>query len=168
MRKRLSALLCVTLLTGVFCGLSACKASEQGPACVEIAKACSAVAEEGTFDIWASYGEDLYKDSFSNMYGVGYDMLEDGAILYTEEGGKADEISIMKLKKTEDVSLAKDKLEERIAERKHLFEGYKPEEVSKLEGAYVFAQGNYAVLLISKSNQKFETEIRTMISQGVK
>ena len=161
-------LFCVTALIGALCGLSACKATGQGPDCADLVKACSAVADEGTFDIWASYGEDLYKDSFRNMYGVQYDMLEDGAILYTQEGGKADEISVMKLKKAEDVSLAKEKLSERIGERRHLFEGYKPEEVSKLENAYVFSQGNYVVLLISEKNQKFETEIRTAISEGVK
>lgn len=163
MKKRVFVLLCVVFLVGT---LSGCSNQDVGASCNEIVKACSDVAEEGSFDIWVSYGEDLYEESFSGMYGVQYDMLQDGAILYTEEGGKADEISIMRLKKADDVSIAKSKLEDRITQRRKVFEGYKPEEVSKLDQAYVMVQGNYVALIISEDSQKFETEIRKMISEG--
>ncbi len=152
------AFLLVSALAG--CGGGAGK----GVACLDIVKACSQVAEEGTFDTWASYGEEVYDSSFSTMYGVQYDMLDDGAILYTGEGGLADEISIMRLKDAGDISIAKQKLEERIDERRKTFAGYKPDEMSKLDNAYVMIQGNYVALLISDDNQRFEAEIRRVIS----
>lgn len=167
MKKKASALLCMMGILGMIFLFSGCGGEEKGPACIDIVRACSAAADKGTFDTWTGYGETLYEDSFSTMYGIQYDMLKDGAILYTQEGGKADEISIMRLKNMEDLSLVKEKLSDRIAERKHLFEGYKPEEVSKLDSAYVIAQDNYVALLIGDQNQKLETQIRTAISQGV-
>lgn len=167
MRKRLSVFLCLLLGLSLTSGLlSGCGSAHTGAACLDIVKGCASVAEAGSFDTWASYGEALYDDSFSTMYGVQYDMLDDGAILYTGEGGLADEISVMHLKESGDVSIAKSKLEDRIIQRRKTFVGYKPEEVSKLDNAYVMVQGNYVALLISDDNTRFETEIRRIISEG--
>ena len=60
MKKRVFVLLCVVFLVGT---LSGCSNQDVGASCNEIVKACSDVAEEGSFDIWVSYGEDLYEES---------------------------------------------------------------------------------------------------------
>ena len=65
-----------------------------------------------------------------------------------------------------DVQVAKQKLQERIEERRNTFAGYKPEEVYKLDNASVIVQGNYAALIISDDNEGFEAEIRRIISEG--
>ncbi len=162
MKKQALVILCLIIGCGI---LTSCGAGSKEVSCIDIVKACSQIADKGSFDTYTTYGEDLYKDSFDTMYGVQYDMLDDGAVLYTESGGKADEISIMHLKNNADVSIAKRKLEDRISERRNMFANYKPEEVSKLDSAYVIVQGNYVVLIISDDNQKFETEIRKNISK---
>ncbi|MEE0515000.1 MAG: DUF4358 domain-containing protein [Emergencia sp.] len=166
MKKRVLVFLCAALLMLSAGTLTGCGKDTSAVSCLDIVKACSETADDGTFDIWTSYGETLYEESFDTMYGVQYDMLADGAVLYTEKGGKADEISIMRLSDSNDVSLAKEKLQQRIEERRKVFAGYKPEEIAKLDNASVIVQGDYAALIIAEDTQKFETEIRRVISEG--
>lgn len=52
-------LLALGLLSG--CGGSGTQAQVK---CVDIVKACSKAADDGTLDEWYSYGEDAYEDSF--------------------------------------------------------------------------------------------------------
>ena len=132
--------------------------------CLDIVKACSEAASEGTLDEWYSYGEELYDESFDNLYGVQFDMIDDGALLQTASGGVADEVSVLHLKKSGDVSIAKQKLEDRIAERRNEFNGYKPEEVYKLDNARVIVQGNYAALIIGDDADNVEAALRAAIS----
>ena len=94
-------------------------------------------------------------------------MIDDGAVLQTSSGGVADEVSVMHLKKSEDVSIAKSKLEDRITERRQEFSGYKPEEVYKLDNARVVVQGNYVALIVSDDADQVEAALRNAISKGV-
>ena len=90
----LAAVLAMGMLTG--CGGT----NDQGQVkCVDIVKACKEAASEGTLDEWYSYGEELYDDSFDSLYGVQFDMIDDGAVLQTSSGGTADEVSVLHLKK---------------------------------------------------------------------
>ena len=147
-------------------GLTACGSSD-GKAqvkCLDIVKACSEAASEGSLNEWYSYGEDAYDDSFDSLYGVRFDMIDDGAVLQTAGGGVADEVSVLHLKKSEDVSIAKKKLEDRVTERRNQFNGYKPEEVYKLDNARVVVQGNYAALIVSDDADTIEAALRGAIS----
>lgn len=159
------AMLAVIVGIGMFC---ACGDSGTGNVkCLDIVKACKDAASEGTLDEWYSYGEDLYDDSFDNLYGVQFDMIDDGAVLQTSSGGVADEVSVMHMKKSEDVSIAKSKLEDRITERRQEFSGYKPEEVYKLDNARVVVQSNYVALIVSDDADQVEAALRNAISKGV-
>ena len=91
-------------------------------------------------------------------------MIDDGAVLQTAGGGVADEVSVLHLKKSEDVSIAKKKLEDRVTERRNQFNGYKPEEVYKLDNARVVVQGNYAALIVSDDADTIEAALRGAIS----
>ena len=157
-------LLCLLALLGAL--LTGCGSGNNDAACIDIVKGCSEIASEGTFDTWAGYGEEIYDDSFDSMYGVQYDMIDDGAICYTEAGGVADEITVLHLKNQEDISIAKEKLSDRVATRRNAFAGYKPEEVSKIDNSRIIVQGNFVILLISDDNDAMETEIRRIISEG--
>ncbi len=160
-RKGVLMLIIISIL---FAG---CGQKDDAPKCLDIVKACEKVTKEGTFDTWAGYGEEIYDNSFDSLYGVQFDMIDDGAISYTSEGGTADEISIIHLKENSDVSIARDKMQDRINERRQTFAGYMPEEVYKLDNATVMVQGNYVALIISEDNDIIETEIRRVISEGV-
>lgn len=155
----LAMILAVATITG-------CGDSNDSVKCVDIVKACKEIASEGTFDEWYSYGEEAYDDNFDNLYGVQYDMIDDGALLQTSTGGVADEISVLHLKKNEDVSITRTKLQDRITERINEFSGYKPEEVYKLDNAKVIVQGNYVCLIAAEDSDSMETEIRRVISEG--
>lgn len=163
--KTALALLVVIVGIGIFCACG--NSSTENVKCLDIVKACKNAASEGTLDEWYSYGEDLYDDSFDNLYGVQFDMIDDGAVLQTSSGGVADEVSVMHLKKSEDVSIAKNKLEDRITERRQEFSGYKPEEVYKLDNARVVVQGNYVALIVSDDADQVEAALRDTISKGV-
>ena len=91
-------------------------------------------------------------------------MIDDGAVLQTAGGGVADEVSVLHLKKSEDVSIAKKKLEDRVTERRNQFNGYKPEEVYKLDNARIVVQGNYVALLICNDADNVEAALRGAIS----
>lgn len=105
--------------------------------------------------------------ALTTLYGVQFDMIDDGAVLQTSSGGVADEVSVMHMKKSEDVSIAKSKLEDRITERRQEFSGYKPEEVYKLDNARVVVQGNYVALIVSDDADQVEAALRNAISKGV-
>lgn len=164
-RKTIAVFLLTLMTAAIALCLCGC-GKESGVAdCRDILDACRKVASEDSFDTLVCYGEELYDDSFDSLYGMQFKDIDDGAILYVEEGGRADEISIVRMKKNEDVSVARQKLEERIEMRRNTFAGYKPEEVYKLDNASVIVQGNYVALIISDDNEGFEAEIRRVISE---
>lgn len=125
---------------------------------------CMGLSDEN-FDTMAVAGDSTYEDSYSNLYGLNRDLIDDGGILYTQEGGLADEISIFHLKDNGNVSLAKDKLNARIDERHNAFSGYKPEETKKLENAIVMVQGDYVALIVADNPEDYEVEIRRTLSE---
>ncbi|MGN0735579.1 MAG: DUF4358 domain-containing protein [Anaerovoracaceae bacterium] len=165
-KKIITALVMIVMLAASFIIITGCSSDDSGASCRDILDGCRKIAREGSFDTLVSYGEELYDDSFDNLYGIQFKDISDGAILYTESGGLADEISIVCMKDNNDVQVAKQKLQERIEERRNTFAGYKPEEVYKLDNAIVIIQGNYAALIISDDNEGFEAEIRKIISEG--
>lgn len=116
------------------------------------------------FNTVASFGESLYDDSFDNMYGVEYKMINDGAICYLEEGNTASEVSIMHLKKSEDINIAKQKLGDRVQTRRNAFAGYLPEEVSKIDNYNIIVQGDFVCLIIAEDPAMVESSVRAGIS----
>ncbi len=163
LKRKLILILALIFVISVFVG---CGGSKDNVKCVDIVKACKDAAAEGTLDEWYSYGEELYDESFDNLYGVQFDMIDDGAVLQTSTGGVADEVSVLHLKKSEDVSIAKTKLQDRITERTQEFSGYKPEEVYKLDNAKIAVQGNYVALIVSDDADQIEAAFRNVISKG--
>lgn len=148
----------------LICMMAGCGSGNDGAACADILNSVKESQTDG-FDTLYTYDDRKYQDSFNFMYGITWDMIDDGGILYTSGGGLADEISLVHLKKDEDVSIAKDKMMARIEDRKNQFSGYKPEEVYKLDNAIVMVQGRYVALIIGEDPQMLESGIREAISQ---
>lgn len=164
-KKTIAVFILTLMAASLAFSLCGCGKGSSGAECRDVLDACKKIAPEGSFDTMVCYGEELYDDSFDSLYGIQFKDISDGAILYSEEGGRADEISIVCMKKNEDVSVAKQKFQDRIENRRNAFQGYKPEEVYKLDNASVIVQGNYVALIISENNDDFETEIRRVISE---
>lgn len=165
-RKTIAVFLLTLMTAALALCLCGCGKGSSGADCRDVLDACRKIAPEGSFDTLVCYGEELYDESFDSLYGIQFKDISDGAILYSEEGGRADEISIVCMKEKEDVSVAKQKFQERIEARRSTFSGYKPEEVYKIDNASVIVQGNYAAMIISDDNEGFEAEIRRVISEG--
>ncbi len=145
--------------------LAGCGSSDGGDAsCADILSYVKDNVSDG-FDVVYSYNDSKYQDNFSFMYGITWDMIADGGIIYTEKGGLADEISIVRLKDQADVKIAKDKFTDRLEERKNQFGGYKPEEVYKLDNAMIMVQGNYVALIIGEDPASLEVLIRNAIAE---
>ena len=160
--RKLSVLIIVFALS--VCFLAGCGSeSNDGPKCADILNSIKESTDEG-FDTVYSYDDKTYQDNFSHMYGLTWDMIDDGGIIYTEKGGLADEISLVHLKEYGDISLAKDKFTARISERRNQFSGYKPEEVYKLDNAVVMVQGDYVALIIGEDPASLEVEVRNAIT----
>ena len=156
--KKILALTVIAAM--MLCMLAGCGGSTNtGPSCREILEAVKEGTEEG-FDTLYSMNDDEYKDNFEFLYGITWDMIDDGGILYTESGGLAHEISIVHLKDQGDISLAKDKFADRLEDRMNTFSGYKPDEVYKLDNARIIVQGNYVALIIAEDSGAMETIIR--------
>ena len=148
----------------LFCLFTGCGSGKTGASCADILNSVKENAESG-FDTVYTYADEKYQDNFNFMYGIMWDMIDDGGILYTDGGGLADEVSIFHLKEQSDISIAKEKLNDRIAERRNQFAGYKPEEVYKLDNAVIMVQGNYVALIIAEDPAMIEASIRGAISE---
>ena len=163
MKRKVYSVLVLALML-VF--LTACGSGNDADSRDVLSKVTEEFHEE--FDTVASYGESLYDDSFGNMYGVQFNMINDGAICYLDEGNSASEVSILHLKKSEDINVTKLKLEDRVASRRNTFAGYLPEEVSKIDNYQIIVQGNFVCLIIAEDPAMVESVIRAAISEGGK
>ncbi|MCR5539402.1 MAG: DUF4358 domain-containing protein [Ruminococcus sp.] len=152
----------------MMCGCSANnKAKEDSPA-ANTEKAADITAEEMLADISSenldgriSKGDGLYDKNAANFYGTGFANIIDGAILYNDNGGYADEVSAVKFDESVDgQELLKDRLESRTAS----FRDYRPEEVGKLEKAKIFNAGGFDVLIISDDADSIEKQIKDKLS----
>ena len=84
------------------------------------------------------------------------DDLSDGAISYATQGGNADEVSVLKAADPDKQSELTDILKQRLDMRHHDFEGYKPEELPKIEKAKIFEAGGYSILVIADNAEDIE------------
>ncbi len=82
-------------------------------------------------------------------FGTMPDDLADGAISYASTGGNADEISVLKAADPAKQGELTKILEQRRDMRHRDFEGYKPEELPKIENAEVFEAGGFSILVIA-------------------
>ena len=72
--------------------------------------------------------------------------ITDGAFAYDSTGASADEITVLRVGKNDDIDKVKQALETRMSQRQQDFGGYKPEEAAKASDGKVFACSNYVFL----------------------
>lgn len=155
----------------IFCGLiflslifTGCGGSDsEYRPCREILETLRDESEYG-FDTVYSVGDETFDESFDNLYAFEKRLVDDSAIMFIEEGGLADEISIFHVIDSDDIKIVRDKLDLRIQSRLQIFEAYKPAEAGKVENAEVMVNGNYVALIISADNEMIEASIRKIIA----
>ncbi len=80
-------------------------------------------------------------------------------IVYTGGGGTAEEFAAFEADSPEKAEELAMKLRKRVEKRKGDFEGYKPEEMQKLNNALVTVKGNCAVMCVSDNNDAAQSAI---------
>lgn len=115
-------------------------------------------------DARTSYGEELYSDYFETLYNADIDDISDGAFAYAS-ASYADEITVVRMKSDEDTEEFREKLESRIERRKQDFNGYKPEEVKKLESAQTAVSGNYVIMAVGERAQDIVDEFKDILRE---
>lgn len=158
----------VTLATCILFAVSllySCGSSQQEARCSEAVSAVMEQFSESPIDTTVSHGEDVYADNFERLYNFSMKKIDSGTIAYAADGGKADEISIVRAVDNADVSEIKKYMEARLEKRLHDFENYKPEEVYKLENARVVVSKNYVFLVISDQAEEMITVIQGVLNQ---
>lgn len=101
------------------------------------------------------------KDAFSYVTEMDLDKINDFVFAYSADGN-ADEIIVMQVKSSDDVSQAKKDLEERLETRKSTFSVYNAEEGAKFNGATVVTNGNYLMLIIGNQAQNGKYQFNKM------
>ena len=120
--------------------------------CQELLDKVLEKAEGLNTDSTLYYDAENYADFFEYLYNTSPDRAADGAYAYASSA-VADEVTIILASETDDVDVIKGHLEERIERRMQDFNGYKPEEVEKLENAVVDTYGRYVFMAVSENSQ---------------
>ena len=68
----------------------------------------------------------------------------------------AEEVTVIKAKDAADVQHIKDAIDVRIEDQKFSYEDYKPEEMTKIDGALVLTHGNYVLLVMADDTSSVE------------
>lgn len=71
-------------------------------------------------------------------------------VSYQSSGASSEEIVILQVKEKSKINSVKEKISERLSERKEAFESYLPKEVGKIENSIFRIEGNYVILCIAK------------------
>lgn len=153
-----ASLIAVLLFSG--CGEST------GATAKDIYSGIEAEVKLENVDTTVSTGDMVYEDSFKDLYGLSMDEIDNGVISYSETGGLADEISIIKVKDEGDVNRLKSAMNDRIERRKQVFQGYKPEEMKKIDSARVMVYKEFVALIISEQAEEIELAIKAVINKG--
>ena len=165
MKKQFEMMIVIVLLlslTVVFC---ACGGDKVPDRCGDAVDAVLEKYSDTPMDTTVQLGEDVYADNFERLYNFPMKKIDGGVIAYAADGGKADEISIVRAGDSADVSEIKKYMEARLEKRLHDFQNYKPEEVYKLENASVAVSKNYVFLVISDQADEMITAIKGVLNQ---
>lgn len=135
--KWIGILLCIALLLG----LAACQTAPTAPVNIDALFATVLQQVDFATDL-SDTGED------SALY---YPELPQGSAitLYAGSGYYADEAALITLAQEEDAEAALAAVEEHISQKRNQFLNYIPEEVSKIDNAQVWQQGNHIIVCIS-------------------
>lgn len=129
------------------------KATDNVGKCREILEGILEVETDTKVDTTLFYEDEKYKEYFEYLYDTSYDRVDDGAYAYASSAF-ADEITIVHATNPDDIKVVKGHLEDRIERRIQDFNGYKPEEVEKLDRAVIKTSGNYILMVVADNPEE--------------
>ena len=113
-------------------------------------KTAMANATDKFDDMTYASSEDADKESiFANISEMDYSKVDSFFVFYATNGtGNADEIAVIQVKNSSDLTAARESLEAHLAKRKSLYSTYDKTQLKKLDGAKVVTGGNCAALIV--------------------
>ena len=147
--KRITAVFVLFALACLLCAGCVKPAAQKTVSMYDLSRAMlSAMQTEETMR-YVSASDAGAEEKFARVSDTDYAHVEDFFLLYAENGaGNADEIAVIAVKNERDVSAAADSLRAHVEYRTQLYATYDPTQVPKLNGALVFTEGRYAVLIV--------------------
>jgi hypothetical protein len=110
------------------------------------------------------FGTDFYEvegSALVQMYGI--EVEDVNALGYAGSGGVADELTVFSVKNESDADTILQVAQDRIAERIEAYKSYKPDEVFKLEHAFVDKYGTYIVVGVCSDDEAFKKDLEAII-----
>ena len=153
-----------TVTAMLLLALTACGNQNDSVKCIKAVEAALEKTALSDVDTTVNFDEDLYSENFEKLYNFSIDQVDDGVIAYASSGGSADEISVVHVKDSKDVSSVRKYMEARLEKRLQDFQNYKPEEVSKIENGKVVVQQQYVMFVISDKADDLISTMREVLS----
>ena len=160
MKRSLALMLCALLFALSFTG---CKKSDSDesqstqPATTvsmyDLSKAMETAAGFTGMN-YRSNSDDAPEDAFSYISSMNYEKVAAFFVSYAsnKENPNADELCVIAVKDASDAAEAESTLRQHQQKRVSQYASYAPKQVPKVESGLVFTEGQYAVLIISDSN----------------
>lgn len=153
MKKAIAMILAMAAcFTMAACGKEA--APSKQPATADVVKA---VADTLTFkDTMVTVDAQM----ISNFYRIDSDKVAEISMYTSGTRATAEEVTVIKMKDAGDIKLAESAMAERVEDQKIAYENYVPEEMTKINGALVLTQGNYALLVMADDTAPAENAFK--------
>ena len=114
-----------------------------------------------------SFEDELIKvdsEMVMNNYGFTNEEIKQ-LISYQGSGATSEEIVIIQVNEKNNINSIKERINERLNERKEAFASYLPKEVYKIENNVLKVEGNYVILCISNDAKKVSDAINNYIKE---
>ena len=137
--------------------ISSAKEGGSNVAATDVTKVADKLKSEIKYDDKLAEPE---KETIDILYpGLPQDKIKAMKIYVSSSGGTAEEIAAFEANDEETAKEIETKLNERITTQKASFENYVPEELKRLEKAFVVRKGNYVYLSVSADPDKAKSII---------
>lgn len=128
---------------------------------ININELAEKIAKSGAFE-----DELLKVDAEMTMDDYGFSKADIKEIVsYQGSGATSEEIVILQVNDKQSLNSVKEKINQRINERKEAFASYLPKEVFKIENNILKIEGNYVILCISNDSNKVSNVINNHIKE---
>lgn len=145
--------------------LTACGGSEtkdSGISIYDLQKAVLGSTDKLPDMLTVNSNDSAAKSNFAYISDIDYGKVADYFLSYSSEG-LADEIVVIKVKKSEDVKETVESLKDHAAGRVALYEQYDPTQTKRAEEATIFSVGNYICLIIAEESNAVEKAIHEAV-----
>ena len=153
MTKKITALLCAFCVIASLCACSAQKS--EAVSMYDLKNAMAAATDKFSDMTYASSEDSSPESIFANISDMSYSKVSAFCIYYATNGtGNADELAVIQVKNSSDLSEARKSLEAHLEKRKSLYSTYDKSQLKKLDSARVVTNGSCAALIVGDDADK--------------